>query len=315
MAEVTRKQESGGSALQWELTTRGSLDEIAGFVEQYGGVQRIVRHLSSPYTVKDYAVFPQSSAIYFMDGFSSATVKFRGGDQQITMDFTDASTSISASMPFLHDDALCQQGLFVPVPPPLEPVAYLPKRTPDRDTRDTTSILLQVVSMDMRSKDNTSRLLIGLPYAERYPRLFNGGAGFTYGARTGASYGVVQSLTEIVDASGRRDVNSNGFPARSFFGIYHIVETPIGALFNKIPTQMELQPSKEGKLALALPPIPFWYELINGPIPLYDVDKPDGEPVADLVRAAHGSRSAATTANLEAWPWHTPHLAGPGPQS
>ena len=71
---------------------------------------------------------------------------------------------------------------------------------------------------------------------------------------------------------------------------------------------MELQPSADGKLALKLPPLPFKYALINGPIPLYLTDDPDGEAIADLVAAHHHDRAEAIAETDDAWPWHTPDV-------
>ena len=164
--------------------------------------------------------------------------------------------------------------------------------------------------MNMRSKETESRLLIGLPYAERYPELFfrRDLFGETRRDTSAASFGVVQSLTEFSESNGDKTPATNGYPARSFFAIYHLIETPIGPLFNKRSTQMELQPSADGKLALKLPPIPFKYSLINPPIPLFLASDPDGQPVADLISAAHHDGGAAAVPTSDAWPWHIPDL-------
>ena len=68
---------------------------------------------------------------------------------------------------------------------------------------------------------------------------------------------------------------------------------------------MELQPSADGKLALKLPPLPFNYSLINGPIPLFFADNPKGDAVADLTVAHHRDRAAATDVTDDAFPWRT----------
>jgi len=159
--------------------------------------------------------------------------------------------------------------------------------------------------MNMKSKDSDARLLIGLPYLEAYPKLFGRKDifGVTRKDRDASSYGIVQSLTEFEENNGGMTPYTNGYPARSFFAIYHLIETPIGPLFNKMATQMELQPSAAGKLALKLPPIPFKYQLINGPIPLFLAEDPDGEPVARLLAAHHNDNGAALTESQDAWPW------------
>ncbi len=153
-----------------------------------------------------------------------------------------------------------------------------------------------------------ARLLIGLPYAEKYPKIFFH-KGLLDHADNASSFGVVSSLTEFVNPlTGRKDMGSNGFPARSAFAVFHLLESKIGALFNKTPSVMELQPDSEGKLALKLPPIPFNYSIINTPIALYDVEKPDGQPLADLVMAAHPCRTSPVAAATEVWPWHLPDV-------
>jgi hypothetical protein len=173
---------------------------------------------------------------------------------------------------------------------------------------------MQVISMNMRDREERSacRLLIGLPYAEKYPDIFFNKSHFEPGRTDASSYGVVQSLTEFKsNSTGRSDVDANGYPARSFFAIYHVLETSVGTFFNKKATQMELQPSPEGKLALTLPPIPFNYSLINAPIPLFDVRDPDGQPVGEVYAAHHESAGAASRPTPEAWPWHQPQMTIP----
>ena len=96
----------------------------------------------------------------------------------------------------------------------------------------------------------------------------------------------------------RRSVNRLGKQ------LAHLPKAPIGALFNKTASQMELQPSSDGKLALSLPPIPFEYTLQNGPIPLYSVDEPDGQPLRDVTLAHHRATDGAQVASNQAWPWH-----------
>lgn len=288
--------------LEWRLSATGTFDQVSTFVQQYG--YSMIAELPAPYELTDVSPFSPSGAIYFMNGWSSATIRLISSGEELTFTWTDENTSIAASAPLLYDEKTVTNGIYVPVPPPLKPVAYYPKRTPDRYKRDTTLHLMQVVSMNMRSEDGQSRLLIGLPFVEKYPKIFYSGV-FEEQAKDASSYGVVQSLTNFTKSkTGRREVQSNGYPALSFFGIYHLLETRIGAFFNKRATQMELQPSAEGKLALSLPPIPFLYELLNGPIALYDVNDPNGEPVAELIEARHGSHLAAQKPTPEDWPYH-----------
>ena len=82
----------------------------------------------------------------------------------------------------------------------------------------------------------------------------------------------------------------------------------MGTFFNKKPTQMELQPSPTGKLALTLPPVPFLYSLVNGPIPLYDAKDPNGQPIGDVVEARHGSDGPGSLPAIDAWPFVQPDL-------
>jgi hypothetical protein len=290
--------------LEWELRATGSLEQIGRFAAERQRYGALLRELPEPYNLTDLSPFAPSGAIYFMNGTSGATVRVLSTGEQMSFEWRDENTSIAASAPVLYDDVVHERGIYIPVPPPLEPTAFYPRNTPDRYRRRTTMHLMQVVSMNMRSADGSSRLLIGLPYVEAYPDLFRDGALFGRGVRSAASHGVVQSLTEFGDPrTGRMNVESNGYPARSFFGIYHILETPMGAFFNKTPTQMELQPDRNGKLALTLPPIPFTYQLLNGPIQLFDVKNPRGEPVAEVVDAHHESSAAATRATPEDWPY------------
>lgn len=279
-----------------------------------GGIPRAIRHsmervgdqirqLPNEYELTDISPFATSAAVYFMDGYSDATVQLRESGEILRFEFHDQSTSIAASSPFVHR-AAGQDEVFVPAPPPLRPVARAPFGTPETYQRSTATHAMQVISMDMRGVDGHSRLLIGLPYAELHPEIFFR-SGLFEGGDDAQSYGVVQSLTEFVDPElGEPSVRSNGYPARSFFAIYHLIETPIGALFNKRASQMELQPSSDGKLALSLPPIPFEYTLMNGPIPLYAAEEPDGPPLGDVTVAHHRSGEAAQFASEAAWPWH-----------
>jgi len=262
-----------------------------------------LRHFPQEYELTDISPFATSAAVYFMDGYSDATVQLRESGEILRFEFHDRSTSIAASSPFVHR-AGAQEEVFAPAPPPLRPLARAPDGTPEAYDRSTTTHAMQVVSMDMRGLDGHSRLLIGLPYAELHPEIFFR-PGLLEGGDDGQSYGVVQSLTEFIDPEvGGPTIRSNGYPARSFFAIYHLIETPIGALFNKRASQMELQPSADGKLALSLPPIPFEYTLMNGPIPLYAVEEPDGPPLGDVTLAHHRSGEAAQFASEAAWPWH-----------
>jgi hypothetical protein len=259
------------------------------------------------YDRTDLGPFSPSGAIYFMDGASEATVKIKSTGETLTFSFTDQSTSIAASAPTLFNSGLIKAGMFVPVPPPLRPLAHYPLNTPERFTRRTVLHLMQVVSMNMKDSKSGARLLIGLPYADRYPEIFFNSKLFPSGAEDASSFGVVQALME--NQSGSPDqVRSTGYPARSFFGIYHILETPKGTFFNKKATQMELQPNKDGKFALTLPPIPFNYSLINDPIPLYDIKNPTGEPVAEIIAAHHESSREATRFSPDSWPVQSPDL-------
>jgi hypothetical protein len=235
-----------------------------------------------------------------MDGTSEATVRVYATNQQMTFRFADRSTSIAGSAPFIYDPAVVQGGVFLPAPPPLRPISFFPRDTPSQYTRRTNIHLMQVVSMNMKDDTTGARLLIGLPYAEKYPGTFFNSSLFPEG--DAASYGVVTSL---VDTTGLSDpeIRRLGYPARSFFGVYHILETPMGVFFNKKATQMELQPDQNGKLALTLPPIPFSYTLINGPIPLYDITNPNGPAVAEVIGAAHGSDSPSTF-SAGSWPFN-----------
>jgi len=194
-----------------------------------------------------------------------------------------------------------QKGVFLPVPQPLRPVAFFPRDAPPRYLQVTNIQLLQVVSMNVQDNSTGARLLIGLPYAEKYPEIFFKTGLLPEGVRDAASYGVVQSLVDVSRLKPDQRAKA-GYPSRSFFGVYHILETPMGTFFNKKATQMELQPDSAGKLALTLPPIPFQYELINGPIPLYDIKNPDGQAVAEIVLAHHRS-SAAASFSPESWPF------------
>lgn len=265
---------------------------------------RIEAVLGEPYDALDIAPFSPSCAIYFMNGYSNATVRLRSGDE-LFFEFEDANTSIAASAPFDYRHSILEEGLYVPVPPPLRPVAGRPSNTPESYQEEGGKThLLQVVSMNMQAREGNARLLIGLPFAESQPELF-----FSIGAFDGgsdaSSYGLVQSLVQLRDEGDRR--LARGYPARSFFSIYHLLETPVGTLFNKKATQMELQPDDNGKLALALPPIPFTYSLFNPPIPLYSVDDPQGEPLGEIVAAHHESNRAAT-APSDVWPFRSPDL-------
>ena len=275
-----------------ELTDRVSL------VERGAGI----------YDVRDAGPFNPSTAIYFMDGYSDATVRVYATGEVMTFKFWDRATCISATAPVLPSDPAIDAGIFLVAPRPLESRAEFPKRAPREYRRASSLQLLQVISMNMASPDGKARLLIGLPYAEKYPKLFSRADTFADGGRSAASYGAVASLTEFRNPfTRRRTALDNGYPARSLFAVYHILETPFGAFFNKKPTVMELQPGVDGKLALYLPPVPFKYELINGPIPLYDVNNPDGQAMAEIMAAHHNGKAAAIE-TLSSWPWHQPEL-------
>jgi hypothetical protein len=263
--------------------------------------------LPAPYDLIDISPFAPSGAIYFMDGSSDVRFRLYASGEEVFLQFSDKNTSIAATAPKLYNPALESQDIFLPAPPPLTASARFPHNTPVAYKRNTTLHLMQVISMNMRDADSPSRLLIGLPYAERYPSLFFNSNLFEGGASSAYSYGVVQSLTEYTDpATGVRNKRDNGYPARSFFAIFHILETSVGTFFNKKATQMELQTAPSGKLALKLPPIPFLYSLINGPIPLYDVNDPDGPAVGEVIEAHHRDNDEATARTNEAWPWHQP---------
>ena len=256
------------------------------------------------YEQRDLGPFAPSGAVYFMDGSSQATVKIYATGDTLTFDFSDANTSISASEPILYTSSLKTKGMFLPVPEPLKSVAFYPKNTPSRYQAKTTTHLMQVVSMDMRDSTNRANLLIGLPYAEKYPKVFFDTALLGTGISGAASYGIVQSLTSFTDpVTGQPSIKLNGYPAKSFFAVYHILETKFGTFFNKKATQMELQPNEEGKLALTLPPLPFNYELINAPIPLYDINDPNGPAIAEITLAHHNAKLASSRAIEGRWPW------------
>ncbi len=251
----------------------------------------------------DVSKFNPSGAIYFMDGYSDATLIIKKSGERLHFKFWDRNTSISATAPMLYNKKELEKGIYIPVPPPLEATAFLPNNTPDRYKQDTTMHLMQVISMNMLDKDTECKLLIGVPYAEQFPEIFYDSSLFEDASKDASSYGIVQSLTQFVNpVTKKKEVDSNGYPARSMFGIYHIIETHAGTFFNKRATQMELQPGNDGKLARNLPPIPFNYNLINGPIELFDVKDPKGPPVADLVAAHHNDAGPATLVN-DAWPY------------
>jgi hypothetical protein len=263
----------------------------------------------STYRITDISPFSPSAAIYFMDGYSEATVEVHSTGQKMTFRFRDENSSIASSAPRFFDENLFTTSVYVPAPPPLSPRAFFPLEPPDEYLRKRTVQILQVISMNMRDQETGSRLLIGLPYAEHYPRVFFSLGELGSSRETAASYGAVVSLTNFDGlGSGKMPAGANGYPARSFFDVLHILETPLGTFFNKKPTRMELQPDQDGKFALALPPIPFRYHLINGPIPLYSLDDPLGGPVASIVAAAHGSDAPSLRPSLDSWPIHQPDL-------
>jgi hypothetical protein len=247
------------------------------------------------YDCTDVSPFAPSAAIYFMNGYSDATVRVYTTDEKMTFRWWDQATSIAASAPLTRGVHNMEEGAFLVAPRPLHSKAAFPSGMPGPYHKARTLQLLQVISMNMRSKDGKSSLLIGFPYANKYPSVFFGG-GFADDATDASSYGLVASLTDFE--------RENGYPARSCFAVYHILETEMGVFFNKKPTVMELQPSENGKLALTLPPIPFKYELINGPIPLYDIRNPEGAPVAEVVAAHHHDNGASRAPEKSAWPWN-----------
>jgi hypothetical protein len=301
--------ESPRNQLTWELRAQGSFEEISDFVRHQTHYSHKAKHVPPNHELTDLHEFTPSGAIYFMDGYSSATVRLLESKEEITLTFWDNHTSIAGTEPFIYHESIDDEGMHVPVPRPLKPRAYYPKQTPERYRRQTTAHLLQVVSMNMRTEDGKSSLLIGLPYVEAYPTLFFRDDLFGDGSTSASSYGVVQSMTEIKHpVTGHMAPRDNGFPAYSIFGIYHILETPLGTFFNKKLTQMELQPDKNGKMALALPPIPFEYKLGNAPIPLFDVKEPLGPAVAEVVSAAHGCAAAPKEISPEEFPFHLPDL-------
>ncbi len=268
-----------------------------------GEARRLLQGLPHPHELTDIGRFSPSPAIYFMDGRSSATIRILASGEQLTFNFSDENTSISSGAPFVFDPRQAAQSSYTIAPPPLKPIAHFPEAVPDSYKRQTTVHLLQVVSMNMRDATSGARLLIGLPYVQQAPDLFFRTGVFEGGVEGASSYGIVSSLTEFTNpATRRKEVDSNGYPARSVFAIYHLLETRIGTFFNKKPTVMELQPNREGKLAIKLPPIPFNYRLINGPIPLFDSRRPDGPAVAETITAAHGADRPATIPT-PAWPF------------
>ena len=185
-----------------------------------------LRSLPTPYDWRDIAPFSPSAAIYFMDGYSDARIRLCGSDEEVFLQFWDQNTSIAASAPMLFDEAVDTREVFTPVPPPLRSCACFPENTPERYKRDTTFHALQVISMNMKSNDTDARLLIGLPYAEKYPAIFfrKDLFGVTRKDKDASSYGIVQSLTQFTEADDAKTPYTNGYPARSFFAIYHLIE-------------------------------------------------------------------------------------------
>lgn len=251
------------------------------------------------YHDRDFSPFNPAPAIYFMNGWSRATVRLRGSDEKFGFEWRDRFTSIATSAPITFDPGSEDREYYAPLPSPLRPVAKFPTALPRKFSQRGAMHVLQVVSMDMRSSDGASRLLIGLPYAQEYPGLFFGEIPSGSERSGAASFGTVASLQGREAPSRRwrwwpsrpRNRGGLGYPARSAFAVYHILESPIGALFNKKPTVMELQPDDSGRLALTIPPPNFLYRLVNGPIPLYLVDEPNDDPIAEIEDAFHGNDS------------------------
>jgi hypothetical protein len=294
--------------VQTSQVPRTVLRVIAATFLALSGCSELARTSQSltGYSERDQGPFNPSSAIYFMDGASSAKVRILSTGEELGFDFGDRNTSISASAPLLSRNRGEDSSVYLAAPEPLPAVGYFPTEVPKAFHEASAIQLLQVISMNMRSSDGKAALLIGLPYAEKYPELFFKKGLFNSRGPDAASYGVVASLTDYPERGEGAPVN--GYPARSVFAVFHILETPMGVFFNKKPTVMELQPARDGKLALTLPPIPFRYELVNGPIPLYDVRNADGPPVAEVVAADHHDGGPAKSVTPRAWPWHKPDL-------
>lgn len=217
------------------------------------------------------APFLQSPATYTIHGDSTITVQVISTGQIINLSLDDPATVIAASAPFLNGSSTDLQGAFVPVPPPLPNLAPEPLSPPPNFNSSNllSEIHMQVVSMVMT--DGVSNLLIGIPYANKYPSIFFDQNLFV-GNSPAFSFGEMESM--ILDTV-------TGFPARSYFDVFHILETPFGTFFNKQFSQMLL----EG--ALNMPPDGQTYDLINGPIDLFDVNNPNGLAVARVINAHH----------------------------
>jgi hypothetical protein len=289
--------------LKWELRASGSFEDISTFVAQKVSYIK-PEGLPQTYELKDLSPFNPDPAIYFMNGFSDATIQLHGSQEEVSFHWVDENTSIAASAPVVYREEDGRNGAYVSVPRPLKPLAFYPTNIPNEYKRETTAHLMQIVSMNMQALDGSSSLLIGLPFAERYPDLFFSEVVSGDENKGASSYGVVSSLTQFTDIrTGQKTERSNGYPARSIFAVYHLLESKVGTFFNKKPTVMELQPDPQGKLALTIPPHNFIYKLINGPISLYDVREPRGEPVAVLKVAKHGKGDVAAQFNPKAWPF------------
>jgi hypothetical protein len=222
--------------------------------------------------------FPQSPATYVIHGDSDVGVRVISTGAVINLHLEDFATRIAASAPFVSGSSIDLGGAFVPAPFPLPTIAPEPLAPPPLfNLGPRPEIHMQVISMIMT--DGTNNLLIGLPYAERYPEIFFNNTLFV-GGSPAFSFGEMESTIASTDTA------TVGFPARSYFNVFHILETPFGVFFNKQFSQMELGPL-DGHLALEMPPNGHTYDLINGPILLFDVNNPNGPAVAILEEAHH----------------------------
>lgn len=231
--------------------------------------------------------FPQAAKQYLLSGYSDVTIELLGSGQTFSVHLVDPDTLIAASAPHLDGSAADISGVPVPAPSPLSPIAFEPQSPPAGFNLGTCEIHMEVVHMHMT--DGTNNLLIGLPYAQTYPDLYFDPNIFIGGAPNANSFG------EMEAESSNTACGATGFPARSYFDVFHILQTPLGTFFNKKFSQMRLQPLN-GVLAVELPPYGYTYTLVNGPIELYDINDPHGPPVAEVIAAAHGVHNDDTAA-------------------
>src|SRR4051794_19683552 len=90
--------------LEWELRTSGDLGSIADFASWQRRHGAIIEQLPDPYELTDVSPFSPSSAVYFMDGFSDATVRLAGSGEELSFAFQDSNTSIGATAPIAYGE-------------------------------------------------------------------------------------------------------------------------------------------------------------------------------------------------------------------